>query len=142
MNVPAPNVSPSELEEFLQSMEQKISAERAIFAERAFGMGCSALTVPMLIILGLFYLFGVRSWTGLIIILVVESLAVFILAALFSTRSQMAAGRRLYKETILPEILAYAAAKNAAPEQILAATQSLPKEALLPQLLKNMRQEP
>lgn len=142
MNPSVPNAAPSELEEFLQSMEQKISAERAMFAERAFSMGCSALTVPMLIILGMFFLFGVRSWTGLIIIFVVESLAVFILAALFSTRSQMAAGRRLYKETILPEILAYAAAKNMAPEQILAAAQSLPKEALLPQLLKNMRQEP
>ena len=137
MNSPEPNNTAPDLAQYLELQEQQIASVRASFAERAFGIGFNALVVPMLILLVIFYLFGVRSWTGLAIILVIEVVAAFILAALFSTRSQLAASRRYYEQTALPAILAYAAENQLSMEQIAAAAaNTLPKEALLPMYLK------
>lgn len=137
MDAPASIPSPQALAQFLEALEQKITSERASFAERSFSMGCNALIVPMLIILVIFYFLGVRSWAGLAIILIVEGVATFMLAALFSTRSQSAAGRRFFEQTALPEIRVYAAEHQLTMEQVIAAAaNTLPQEAQLPHLLK------
>lgn len=133
----APQHSP-ELVTLLETLELKITQERASFAERAFGLGCNTLTIPMLLILAVFYLFGVRSWVGLAFILIVEGIAGFILAALFSTQSQMAASKRFFEQTALPEIQEFAAQNNLTIAEIAqAAAGILPQEAFLTRLIKN-----
>ncbi len=137
MDTPQRDPTQAELSAALEAMEQQITQARAAFAERAFSMGCSALTVPMLLVFGLIYLLGVRSWAGMAFVLVIETLLVIFLATLYSTRAQMAAGRRVYQQTIWPELQAYAAQHSLTLEQIqAAASSSLPPEAQLPSYLQ------
>ncbi len=112
------NVDDNEFSALLESMEQKILAARASFADQAFSIGCSALLVPMGLVFGLLFLFGVRSWAGMAIVAVMEIISALILAVFFATRSQLAAGKREFEANVLPQLNAYAADHHLSIEQV------------------------
>ena len=121
-----------ELIQLVESMEGRLTQARASIAERAFSMGCSVAGTPVLVVVGLAYLFGVRGWAGLALVLVVALMAAVVLVSLLTTRAQTAAARRTYELELLPEMHQFALVKHVTLEQIGdAARANLPKEALL-----------
>lgn len=125
-----------ELIQLVESMESRLDQARASIGERAFGMGCSAAGIPVLIVVGLGYLFGVRGWAGLALILTITLLAAVVLVSLLAYRAQTAAARRTYELELLPELRQYATTNELTLEQIGdVARQNLPKEALLSSFL-------
>jgi hypothetical protein len=121
-----------ELIQLVESMEGRLTQARASIAERAFSMGCSAAGTPVLVVVGLSYLFGVRGWAGLALVLVIALMAAVVLVSLLTSRAQTAAARRTFELELLPELHQFAAENNLTLEQIGdAARINLPKDALL-----------
>ena len=128
-------ISP-ELIQLVESMESRLDQARSSIGERAFGMGCSAAGIPVLIVVGLAYLFGARGWVALALVLIITLLAAIVLVALLAIRAQKAAALRTYELELLPELREYVIANELTLEQIGdVARQTLPKEALLSSFL-------
>lgn len=125
-----------EIVQLVESMEGRLSQARGSMGERAFGLGCSSAGTPVLVIVGLAYILGARSWVSLALVLVVALMAAGVLISMLTTRAQMAAARRLYDLELLPELRQYSAANSLTLEQIgdIART-SLPKDAYLSSFL-------
>lgn len=121
-----------ELIQLVESMESRLDQARASIGERAFAMGCSAAGTPVIVVVGLAYLFGVRGWAALALVLTVALMAAGVLISWLTNRAQTAAARRTYELELLPELHQFAKENNVTLEQIGdVARQNLPKEALL-----------
>lgn len=121
-----------ELIQLVESMEGRLTQARASIAERAFAMGCSVAGTPVLVVVGLAYLFGMRGWVSLAMVLAVTLMTAVVLVSWLTARAQSAAARRTYELELLPELHQYALVKHLTLEQIGdAARMNLPKDALL-----------
>lgn len=136
---PAPPLDEERLA-FVEACEQQLFAAGASFSEQAFSIGCSAVTIPALLVLLITFVLGNRSWVGLAITGIILSLLALALVNLFAIQARNGAVRRAYLEKILPQIDAHLAEhQSSLAEFQQAARQALPQEALL---LKNLSNPP
>lgn len=133
MNDPMPESAiDQERANFIRSLEQKLSSAGASFSEQAFGIGCSAITLPLALILGITYLLGNRTWTGLFLAGGIEILLGLALVNLYALRARRGAISRHYGETIWPEIQQYLTENNLTQDAFhQAAVRTLANDSLL-----------
>lgn len=124
------------LQQFILDLEGHLNRERASFAENAFGVGCSAIIVPVLLVVALSFLFGARGWVAFFLVLTSASLVAFVLVSLFANQAQGNAARRIFREEIEPALTSAQGLYNVSREELLsAAAGTLPASATLRQYL-------
>jgi hypothetical protein len=121
-----------DLQALLLDLEARFNRERAGFAENAFGIGCRAVFLPVVLAIGLVFLLGARGWVAFFLTLFSASLVAFVLVSLFANQAQSNAARRIFRETIRPELAACQQRFSLSQAELLAvAAAVLPAEAAL-----------
>jgi hypothetical protein len=103
-----PEESQEELEplaDWVFGLDQRLAAAGSALAERAFSMGCTTSLVPMLIVLAVAFLLGVRHWVSLFLL----GLALVLLggawSAFVANQANRKAAERAWAESIQAEVL-------------------------------------
>lgn len=120
------------LNDWIEALNQRLTAAGASGAERAFSLGCSTSLVPILIVLGIAFLAGARHWVSLLITLMVCLLLATIWTAFVAHQATRGSIRRLYQVEIYGEIMTGLAARALEwTDFVQQAETLLPKEAPL-----------
>jgi membrane protein implicated in regulation of membrane protease activity len=95
------------LAQLVENANQTLLKSGASAAEYAFGAGCSLAAILIVGLLLVLFLFGLRQWTTLGIVLVIALLAATLLATYLARRARSATLARTYERVVQPEIEAY-----------------------------------
>lgn len=94
------------LEAYILELEARLSKERASFAENAFGIGCRAIAVPVVLVAGVAFLLSRGGWVSFFLIAISAILLAFVLVSLFANQAQSNAARRIFHQEIEPALAA------------------------------------
>ena len=96
-----------DLAEFITSANQYLSESGTNAAESAFGLGCYLGFIPVVLLLLILFLFGLRNWIILALIGLGAVLIITGIAALLSRRARATNIRTAYYREVEPQIESY-----------------------------------
>jgi len=94
--------TPLPLPDWLVELNRQLGSLAAASAEQAFGMGCTTSLVPMLIVLVVAFILGVRHWVTLSIIALILVLLATVWAVFVAYQAHGRSLRRSWQDTIHP----------------------------------------
>ena len=129
--LPADSLEPG-IEEYILELEARLNSQRSNYAENAFGIGCRAIVIPVVLVIGVPFLFGARGWVAFFLISTSAILLAFVLVSLFANQAQKNAARRIFHDEIEPALEECRDRYNRSLEEIYAtAAEVLPMDAIL-----------
>jgi hypothetical protein len=123
--------------EWIAELNNQLATAAASAAEQAFGIGCAVSFVPMVIIIGVLFLFGVRHWVSLFMVGIVVAFLAMAWAVFIALQAHRNGPRRHWQDHLRAEIEAGLEARGASRAQLFAeALNLLPEGAPLMHALR------
>ena len=92
------------LAEWLNGLNQQLTAQGAANAERAFGLGCSSSLGPAIVLVGLAFLLGARHLVSLLLVGLAVGLLALTWAAYVAWKAERRTVERSWQEMVWPEL--------------------------------------
>ena len=98
---------PAELDQFADELNEELRAAGSVAAEQAFSVGCGVGIIPVGLVVFLLYIAGVVKLILALFLVLLGVVALIAVVALLASQARDRATRRVYHESVEPQIEAY-----------------------------------
>ena len=97
----------AELDQFADELNEELRAAGSVSAEQAFSVGCAVGIIPVGLVVFLLYISGVVKLILALFLVLLGVVALVAVVALIASQARDRATRRVYYESVEPQIEAY-----------------------------------
>ena len=86
------------------AMNDKLERTRAAYADQGIGVGCVVSIIPLVLLIIIEYILGIRSWIAFVLIAILGIILAAGILSFIASRSGLMATSRVFQEEIMPEV--------------------------------------